>query len=86
MSSSSCYVIHVPVGADVSQFVYNALSTKDVKKRRIDASCEGEGIAISATRDGRIIVSMRDYLLSRYQGDVSSIVRYEVRPQLVKCT
>jgi hypothetical protein len=71
----------------VSQFVYNALSTKDVKKRRIDTSChEGEGIAISATRDGRIIVSMRDDLLSRYQGDVSSIVRYEVRPQLVKCT
>ncbi len=85
---SSCYVIHVPVGVDVSNFVYNALSTKDVKKRRIDTNCSenSTGIDISATQDGRISVSMCENLLSRYRGDVSSIVKYEVRPQLIKCT
>jgi hypothetical protein len=84
---SSCYVIHVPVGVDVSRFIYNALATKDIKKRRIDTPCDDAvGIAISATRDGSFSVSMRDHILSRYRGDVSSLVKNEVMPKLVKCT
>ena len=84
---SSSYVIHEPVGDDVSNFVYKALSTKDVKKRRVDTNdCSSNAVDISTTHNGSISVSMRDHIVSRYHGDISRIVKYELMPHLIKCT
>lgn len=87
MSSSSSYVIHVPENCDVSEFVYRALSTNDVKKRRIDTNLNSQhAVDVSMTHDGSIMVSVRDHVVTRYRGDISQIVKYELMPRLVKCT
>jgi len=88
--SSSSYVIHVPVGDDVSDYVFKALSTKDVKKRRIDTNQNqvhaSYAVDISTTKNGSTSVSVRDHIVSRYRGDIHRIVKYELMPHLIKCT
>jgi hypothetical protein len=79
----SSFVIHVPTGGDVSSYVYKALSTKDVKKRKINANEEpGAAVDVSSTEAGSIVVSMREHILSIHGGDVARVVKYELRPRL----
>ena len=79
----SSFVIHVPSGGDVSSYVYNALCTKDVKKRKIDANDEpGAAVDVSSTEAGSIVVSMRDHVFSKRGGDVARVIKYELRPCL----
>ena len=82
----SSFVIHVPSGGDVSSYVYNALCTKDVKKRKIDANdAPGAAVDVSSTEAGNIVVSMREHILTKHGGDVARVVKYELRPCL-RCT
>lgn len=77
------YVVHVPVGCDVSAFVEGALSMKNMKKRRVnhidDASID---VSIDVGYHGATVVSLRDHVYTRHHGDAEHITKQEVAPLL----
>lgn len=76
------YVVHVPVGCDVSAFVEGAISMKNMKKRRVDINHLDDGVSVDVGKHGATVVSVRDYVYTKHRGDAEHITRHEVSPLL----